>query len=124
MRDQIGWRCRRTGHQLDKGHDLLIARNGVADYGRLNHRRMLVQYCFDLWRIDIEAGADDQLFGAADDVKNVAFEPCEIARIEPAISIDRRCGRFGVSVIAAHDIGSADVQLADLAGRDSAATRL
>jgi len=36
---------------------------------------MLVQYRFDLGGIDIEAGADDQLFGAADDVKDLVFEP-------------------------------------------------
>src|SRR5215469_12930284 len=85
---------------------------------------MLVQYSFDLGRIDIEARADDQLLGAADDVKNVVFEPREIAGIEPAISVDHRCGRLGVPVIAAHDIGTANLQFADLAWRNSTATRL
>src|SRR5215831_9422906 len=35
---------------------------------------MLVQYRFDLGWIDIEAGADNQLFAAADDVKGVTVE--------------------------------------------------
>jgi len=75
MRHQIGGSYGRPGEQLDKGHDLLIARNGATDYGRLNHRLMLVQHCFDLGGTDIEARADDQLFGAADDVKDLVFEP-------------------------------------------------
>jgi hypothetical protein len=32
-----------------------------------DHRRMLVQHRLDLGRIDVEAGADDQLLGAADE---------------------------------------------------------
>src|SRR5215831_14679646 len=114
----------RARQQLHERDDFLVAREGAPDYCRLNNRRMLVQYRFDLGRIDIEARADDQLLGAADDVKNVVFEPREIAGIEPAISVDHRCGLLEVSVIAAHDIGTADVQFADLAWRDSATTRL
>src|SRR5260370_42301112 len=123
MRNEIGRRYDRSGQQLDIGDDLLIARDRAADYGRLNHHRMLVQYCLDLGRIDIEAGADDQLLGAADDVKNVIFEAGEIASIEPAIGVNHRRGPLGGPIIAAHDIGTADVQFADLARSDGATAR-
>jgi len=82
---------------------------------------VLVQYCFDLGWIDVEAGADDQLLGAADNVQNVIFEPREIAGVKPAIAVDHRRGPFGGPIIAAHDIGTADVQFADLARRHCAA---
>ena len=81
---------------------------------------MLVQHRFDLSGIHVEAGADDQLLGAADDVENVAVEPCEVAGVEPAIGVDHCRSPFGVPVIAAHHIGTTDVQLADLARRHGA----
>src|SRR5437868_13384932 len=81
---------------------------------------MLVQHRFDLGGVDVEAGADDQLLGAAADVEGVAVEAREIAGVEPAIGVDHRCSRLRGPVIAAHDIGSADVQLADLARCNSA----
>jgi hypothetical protein len=69
---------------------------------------MLVQHRFDLGRIDVEARADDQLLGAADDVKNVVVEAREIASVEPALRVDHGRSSFGGPVIAAHDIGTAD----------------
>ena len=64
---------------------------------------MLVQHRLDLGRIDVEAGADDQFFGAADDVEDVAVEAREIAGVEPAIGVNHRCSRLRGPVIAAHD---------------------
>src|SRR5262249_4166394 len=91
---------------------------------RLDCLRMLVQYRFDLGWIDVEAGADNQLFAAADNVKGVTVELREIARIEPALGVDNGCGRLGGAIIAAHDVGPADVQFADLAWTTGAATTL
>jgi hypothetical protein len=71
--------------------------------------------------IDVEAGADNQLLGAADDVEGVVFEPREIAGVEPAIGVDHRRGRFWGPVISPHDIGTADVKLADFARSDHVA---
>src|SRR5216683_814629 len=42
---------------------------------------------------------------------------------EPALRVDHSRSSFGGPVIAAHDIGTADVQLADLARRDGATVR-
>src|SRR5262249_20706417 len=67
---------------------------------------MFVEHRFDLGRIDIEAGADDQLFGATNYKENVVFEPREIAGVEPAIGVDHRGGRLGVPVISPHHIGA------------------
>src|SRR6266404_4410176 len=85
---------------------------------------MLVQHRFDLGGIDIEAGADDQLLGAADDKKDVAVEARQIAGVEPSIPVDGRRSRLGCPIIAAHDIGASDMKLADLAWVDGAAAGL
>ena len=57
--------------------------------------RMGVQHRLDLGRIDVEAGADDHLLGAADDEQRIALEAREIAGVEPAVGIDRFRGESG-----------------------------
>ena len=63
------------------------------------------------------------LLRAADNGEDFAVEACEIAGIEPALGIDHRRSPLGGSIIAAHDIGSPDVQFADLARCHNAAVR-
>ena len=105
----------------------LLEHKAVAGIERLPRgklRRLVVAGApLDLRRIDIEAGADDQLLGATDDVEDVIFKSRKIAGVEPAIGVDHRRGRLGRPVIAAHDVGTADVQFADLAWRHGAAAR-
>src|SRR5581483_6532678 len=75
----------------------------------------------DLGRIDIEAGSNDHLLGAADDVHLVALEAGEIAGVEPAVRIDRLGREIGRTVVTAHDVGPADVELTNIAIGDDRA---
>ena len=79
---------------------------------------MGIEHRLDLGRIDVEAGADDHLLGAADDEEAIALEAREIAGVEPAVGIDRLRGEIGRAVIAAHHVAAADMKLADLAVAD------
>src|SRR5258705_357089 len=88
MRHQTRWRHGRAWQQLYEGHDFLVARDSAPDHCRLNHCRMPVQHRFDLGWVDVEAGADDQLLGAARDKQDVAVEAREIAGVEPSIPVN------------------------------------
>ena len=101
--------------QLHIGHDLLVGMDGAADDRRLDDRRVGVQDRFDLGRIDVEARTDDQLLGAPGDEQRLAFEAREVAGVEPAVAVDGRGSRVRRAVVAAHDVGAAHMQLADLA---------
>ena len=54
-------------------------------------------------------------------IETIALEPREIAGIEPAVGIDRFGGEVRRAVVAAHHVGAADVQFADLAIGDDLA---
>ena len=54
-------------------------------------------------------------------IEAIALEAREIAGIEPAVGIDRLGGEIGRAVIAAHHVGPADMQFADLAVGDDGA---
>ena len=109
--------------QLHVGHDLLVGVDGAADHGRLHDRRVRIQDRFDLGRIDVEARADDQLLGAADDEQ---ASPSKRARSpvlnQPSLSIAAAVA-IRRAVVAAHHVGAAHMQLADLAVRRPARRR-
>ena len=111
----------RALQELHEGHHLFIALDRAADHRALHDGIVGGEHRLDLGRIDVEAGADDHLLGAADDVETIALEAREIAGIEPAVGIDRFGGEVGRAVIAAHHVGPADMQFADLAVCDDLA---
>src|SRR5262249_8941860 len=61
------------------------------------------------------ARADDHLLGPPDDMENIAFEARKVSGVEPAFAVDHGCGESRFTIVAAHDIRSANVKLADLA---------
>ena len=127
LRRDMGHQVLRGGaralQQLHEGHHLFIALDRAADHRALHDGIVGGEHRLDLGRIDVEAGADDHLLGAADDVETIALEAREIAGIEPAVGIDRFGGEVGRAVIAAHHVGPADMQFADLAVCDDRCRR-
>ncbi len=121
MGHQILWRGVRALQELHEGHHLFIALDRTADDRALNDGIMGSEHGLDLGGINVEAGADDHFLGAADDVKTIALEAGEISGIEPAVGIDGLGGEVRRAVIAAHHVGSADVQFADPALGDDLA---
>ena len=61
------------------------------------------QEFFDLAGIDVLAAADHQVFDPAGDPVVAAGQPQgQIARVQPALGVDRRGGGLGILVIAQH----------------------
>src|SRR5262249_41219581 len=106
---------RGTRQQLNEGDHLLVAGHGTADDGRLHHHLVRVEHRLDLRRIDVEAGADDELLRATRDEEMVSVEASQVAGIEPAVGINRLSGEIRGAIVTEHHVGAAHVQLANLA---------
>lgn len=103
-----------AGQGLDEGDDfLVVVRGGAADHRRQAHAREGVDDRLHLDRVDVEAGTDDQVLGAAGDVQRAAvIQVADVAGIEPAAGQQRLRGLRRVAVVAQHHAGAADQDVA------------
>ena len=77
---------------------------------------MLVEHLLNLPRVDVVAPADDQLLLAVhDEVAPVLVHPREVARVEPALGIERLGGCVRAPPVPLHEVMAANHDLADLA---------
>src|SRR5260370_21700226 len=67
--------------------------------------------------MDVEARTDDHFLGTSDDVQALAIEARKIAGIEPALSVDNRCGQLGGTIVAEHHVTPPDMQPPNLTSR-------
>src|SRR5260370_35207095 len=74
---------RRTALEDHAGLDRLAPVSvGDADYGRLDHGRVRVEYALDFRRIDIEAADDNHVFLSLHDIRLPAIiHACDVARV-------------------------------------------
>src|SRR5690606_24694755 len=90
---------------------------GNADHGRFEHAGQVVDDAFDFLRIHIQAAADDQVLGAADD-GDVAIGRvfADIAGFEIAFGAEVLSRLFRQTPIAAKDIDALDLAVAEIVG--------
>ncbi len=85
---------------------------------------MQQQLGFDLRRVHVHAARDQHvLLPPGDVVEALLVAAGEIARVEPAVGIQRRRGRLRVVPVALADVRPAQPQLAHLVGRRLGAVR-
>src|SRR5919199_3189151 len=107
----------------EEDRDLAQMLMGHADDGAVADALEKAGDLLDLGRRDVLAAADDQLLEAARDGQEaVLVAPREVARAIPAVP-QGGSGFLRLVVIAGHQVGTADDQLAFLAGRDIPAAR-
>ena len=79
-------------------------------------------HILDLVRVDVEAGHENHVLLAIDDVEIAAFiHAPDIAGTQPAIGGDGLGGFFGALPIAGHDLRPTDADFAHLALRQQIA---
>src|ERR1035437_9885269 len=80
---------------------------------------MIEQFFFDLRRIDVDAAADDHVFGAARDVEEPIFVATrQVAGVEPTCRVERFGGGAGIVPVAQADVWPAQAQFSNLIGCD------
>src|ERR1017187_10714048 len=80
---------------------------------------MIEQFFFDLRRIDVDAAADDHVFGAARDVEEPIFVATrQAAGVEPSVWVERFGGGGGIVPIAQADVWPAQAEFTNLIGCD------
>src|SRR5689334_561776 len=114
MRAQQGCIQTATGLDFDEGDDLFIAPGLAADHGGLDNIAVGVQRRLDFRRVDVEAGADDEFFGPADD-EEIAIRPplAQIAGPKPAIIAEDSTGCCLVAVVTEHLVRASDENFAN-----------
>ena len=110
----------RAGHALldldDGGGDLAKTGIGQADHGHVLDLVVGAQEVLDLHRVDVLAARDDDVLFAVHQVDEAVLVLAgHIAGVEPAVVEHLICG-LGVLVVALHDAGAVDGQLAHVAG--------
>src|SRR5262245_49867850 len=105
--------------QPDDGSDLFAERwMGDADHGGVGDVGVLEQRRLHFGGVDVLAAADHHVLQAVDDVHEaVVVDVAEVPGVEPAPG-ERLRGGVGLVVVAAHDGGTADPDLAHLAPGD------
>ena len=82
-------------------------------------RGMFVDHVLDLGRVRVEAADDEHVLGAIGDADVAALvHDRDVAGVQPAVGVDRFRGGFGIVDEAAHDVVTADHDLARFAPRD------
>ena len=93
--------------------DLAPALVGHADDRSLHDLRAVGQHVLELGRVDVLAAGDDHVLRAADDpVEALLVLAREVAGLEPAVC--ESAALCGVLPVAAHHVGRAHPDLADL----------
>src|SRR5262249_3077128 len=113
----LGWRDRCAEH--DEGlRDLAGLLVGARNHRGVHDRGMREQQAFELGRRHLHALVFDQLLDAIDDVEvAVGVGVAHVARVQPALGVDRARGRLRVVPVAAHDVRPAHANLAALTRR-------
>ena len=100
-------------------------RPAVADHARLTDQRERLQRRLEVGGRDVlPAGGDDQLLLAVDDLQvAVVVELADVARVQPAVGVERLGGLVGIVEVAAEHVAAPADHLAvlgelDLAARD------
>ena len=71
------------------------------------------QHLLDLARVDVVAGADDEVLLSVDEEEiAIVVDVADVARRKPSVAIDDRVGSFLVRAISAHDAWTPDLNLA------------
>ena len=105
----------------DGGSDLAEALVRQADDRHVLDRLVVMEKVLHLHRIDVLATADDDVLLAVDQVDEAFFILARhVAGEQPAV-FEHSGGGFRIAVVALHDPGSLDGQLADLARGDRVA---
>src|SRR4051795_2632581 len=106
--------------QLDPGHDLLaVARAGHADEVGVADGRDADQELLDLARVDVLSAADEHVLDAPDDLHvALVVHRREVARVHPAVVVDRLARGALVVPVAQHHAVAAGALLAGHAARD------
>jgi hypothetical protein len=87
-----------------------------ADCGDFEHTRALGNDVFDFVRIDVEAGYENHVLLAIDDVEVASFIHLrDVAGMQPAIGAENLRCLSGPLPVALHDLRTLQAQLADLA---------
>ena len=83
---------------------------------RFTNRRMLVNNCFDLTRVDIFAARDNHVLQAVQDVEiPVCILIADVSRTKQPVS-ERKCSFFRIIPITAHDIRAPSHQFTRMPG--------
>jgi hypothetical protein len=105
----------------DCGDTLAPFAVGQADHRAVQHPGMLQQRLFDFRGVDVEPAGDDHVLGPVHDIEVVTgVEVADVAGMVPAVPC-RLGRRDGILVVAGHDQGAADDDLAALARREQPA---
>ncbi len=103
---------------LRQDDELLGGRDGVGAaedrHAALAHARQVADRLLQLLRVDVAAGADDHVLGAAGDEDLALGDVGHVARVEP-VAVEQLPGGLRVAVVAAGGGGPAELQAALLA---------
>jgi PAS domain S-box-containing protein len=123
--DEVFQRDAAAGPERHEGHRLL-AEDGIRapDDRGFEHGGVGVKNVLDFLGVDVLPAPDDQVLDPVDQGEvAVVVEPADIARVQPATA-QYLSGFLWPAQVAAHDIGSADDDLARLPGGQKLACRV
>ena len=116
-RIRCGQELRHVAAMEHEHHELFALRSGLRDSRGDNlvqiKTRRALRDILQIIGIVVLTVDEDDLFGAADDVKRRLVNHAQIAGVEPAVRVDSRRGGPGIAEVAAGDAGAADQNVPD-----------
>ncbi len=123
--DRVGGRqeLRHVAAVQYEHHQFLALRTGLGD-ARDHHfievqARRALRNILEIVRVVVLSVDENNFLGAAYDVKPRLVNHAEIARIEPAVGVDRGGGCLGIAVVAARHAGAANQNMSYLSVRQT-----